>query len=394
MLTRARYGSTATFGLAGALCAVWTVRVPALADKLHLDAGQLGITVLAWGLGALVSMQVTGRLLARLGSRSVLRIVGPATAATLVLIGLAPTYLGLLVAAVVFGMTFAVLDIAMNAHAALVERAYGRPLMSGMHAGWSIGAVTGGLLGAATAYAGWSFTRAVVAFAVVGVPVALALGVSYLADPSSVRAGTTPSRVRLPRTVYLLGAIAFASFMIEGSIADWSGLYLRDTLQASEGLAALGYPVFETAMIIGRLGGDRVRTLVGDRRLLIVGGLATAGAAAFVVAAPGPGFALAAFAAVGFAVCTVVPVAFSLAGRLGPAAIARTNSIAYLGLLLGPTVIGPLADATSLRTGFVVAVVVAVALAVTARALPAGEAYGRDPAQLAVRVGALDEHAR
>ncbi|HZN73444.1 MAG TPA: MFS transporter, partial [Micromonosporaceae bacterium] len=104
MLTRARYGVTATFGLAGALAAVWTVRVPALADKLHLDPGQLGITVLAWGLGALAIMQFAGRLLTRFGSRAVLRVVGPATAATLALIGLASSYLLLLAAAVVFGM--------------------------------------------------------------------------------------------------------------------------------------------------------------------------------------------------------------------------------------------------------------------------------------------------
>ena len=374
MLTRARYGVTATFGLAGALAAVWTVRVPALADKLHLDPGQLGITVLAWGLGALAIMQFAGRLLTRFGSRGVLRVVGPATAATLALIGLASSYLLLLAAAVVFGMAFAVLDIAMNAQAAQVERAYGRPLMSGMHAGWSIGAVAGGLLGAATAYAGWSFTRAVVVFAVVGVPIAAALTVTYLADPPQP-ADTARRRERLPRVVYLLGAVAFAAFMIEGSVADWSGLYLRDTLHATEGTAALAYPLFEAAMIVGRLNGDRVRAVIGDRRLLIVGGLGTAATCALVVAAPRPGFALAAFVLVGLAVCTIIPVSFSLAGRLGPEAIARTNGLGYLGLLLGPTVIGPLADATSLRSGFTVGVVVAVALTLTARALPAGDAY-------------------
>ena len=394
LLTRARIGIMATFGLAGALCAVWTVRVPALTDKLGLDAAQLGVTVLAWGIGALISMQVTGRLLTRYGSRTVLRVVGPVTSATLILIGLAPTYPSLLLAAVVFGMTFAVLDIAMNAHAALVEQAYGRPLMSGMHAGWSIGAVAGGLLGAATAYAGWSFTQAVVVFAVVGVPIAAALGGTYLADPpapATVRAARR--RERLPMAVYLLGAVAFAAFMIEGSVADWSGLYLHDTLGATEGTAALSYPLFEAAMIIGRLTGDRVRAALGDRRLLVLGGLATAAACGLVVAAPAAGWALAAFVMLGFAVCTVVPVAFSLAGRLGPAAIARTNSIGYLGLLLGPTVIGPLADATSLRTGLAVAVVVALALALAARALPAGlgERQIGEGMQPPVRVGALHD---
>jgi MFS family permease len=394
MLTRARYGITATFGLAGALAAVWTVRVPALADKLHLDPGQLGITVLAWGIGALVIMQVTGRLLTRFGSRAVLRVVGPATAATLALIGLAPSYLLLLGAAVVFGMTFAVLDIAMNAQAARVERAYGRPLMNGMHAGWSIGAVAGGLLGAATAYAGWSFTKAVVVFAVAGVPIAVALSLTYLPDPPAAAGRFTARRGRLPRAVYLLGAVAFAAFMIEGSVADWSGLYLRDTLDATEGTAALAYPLFETAMIVGRLSGDRVRAIVGDRRLLVLAGLGTAAACALVVAAPGPGFALAAFVVLGLAVCTVIPVAFSLAGRMSPEAIARTNGLGYLGLLLGPTLIGPLADATSLRAGFTVGVVVAVVLAVVARALPAGEGYGRDRSQNAVGVGALHHDPR
>ncbi|WP_018351006.1 MFS transporter [Longispora albida] len=381
MITRARWGTTLTFALAGLLMGVWVVRIPALSDTFGLDSGQVGLTVLTWGLGALVAMQSMRGVMLRAGSDLVLRIAAPLTALSLVLIAFAPSFPVLLAAVAFYGMVFGMTDIGMNSQAVTVEQAHGGSIMNGMHAGWSFGALAGGLAGAGTAAIGMTFSQALLAAAVLGLPAALALGFTYLPDFSSrteAEAGT-PAR-KLPRTVYLIGALAFAAFLVEGSIADWSGLYLRDGLGAAEATAALGYPMFELSMIIGRLFGDKLRVRYGTRNLLIGSGVATAVVLTGLIAAPGPVAGLGAMFLAGFAICTVIPITMSLAGTAGGtqsgAAVAQVGAMGYTGLLLGPVALGFAADHSDLRTALWIVVAVAVAIAVGSRLTPAGTVTG------------------
>ncbi len=372
-LRRARIGTTATFALGASLCAVWIVRIPALVDKLHLDPSKVGVVVLFWGSGALLTMQLTRRMLVRFGTRRALRVFGPASTVTLALIGLATTYAWLLAGAVVFGMAFGVLDIAMNTQAAAIERAYDRHLMNGMHAGWSIGAIIGGIAGSVSAALHVSFGATVIGAAIIATPIAVALGPTYLAEDAQ-ELDAPVAKGRLPLVVYLVGAIGFAAFMVEGSVADWSGLYLHDNLASTEAVAALGYPAFECGALIGRLTGDQVRTSIGTRALLTSAGIATMAAFGIVLAAGWWWLGIGGFFLVGLAVATVVPLAFSIAGDILPAraaaAIAVTGTLGYTGLLLGPVAIGLLADATSLHAALFVPIVLGLAIAIGGRALP------------------------
>jgi MFS family permease len=403
-LSRARLGALLTFALAGALCAVWTVRLPALQQKLHLSDAQLGLEVLGWGVGALISMLLAGRIIGRRGSRPVLRLALPGTAVCIALIGLAPSYALLIAAGLVFGLCFGLVDVAMNTQASTVERRYGRPLMGGMHAGWSLGAVAGGLLGAATALLGFGFTGAVCLVAALSLPAILAVGPLYLTEPrwsatgarrgaeSSAESPAEPAanaqaggrssgrpgnRSRsLPLLVTLFGALVFCSYLAEGSVADWSGVYLRDSLGSTEFVAALGYPMFEACMFVGRLCSDRLTVRLGARRLLVLAGLAAAAAFAVVVLAPTPAVALIGFALVGLGVCAVTPLALSLAGAAGGAqterAIARASTMGYTGLLLGPVSIGFISAASSMHVGYAVVIGICVAIALGARFVPRG----------------------
>jgi MFS family permease len=313
VLRTARAGAVVTFMLAGLLCGSMTVRIPALSDKLGLSEGSIGITLLVWGLGALITMQSMRGVMARFGSRSILRVGAPLSAVALALLALAPTFPLLLVATGLFGMAFGAVDVAMNAQGSTVERAYGRPLMNGMHAGWCVGAISSGLLGTAAIAAGLSLTVHLTLVALVALPLMIFVSRTYLPDSVSVNARTATRR-RMPPVVYLLGVIAFCAFMVEGTIADWNGLYLRDILGAPEAVAALG-----------------------------------------------------------IAVATVSPMAMSLAGDAvanpGPA-IAQTGAMGYAGLLLGPVIIGLLSDLATLRVGLGIAVVLGVLIALAARFLP------------------------
>ncbi|UBU11979.1 MFS transporter [Nonomuraea gerenzanensis] len=378
-LRSARYGAVLTFVLAGLMVGTMTVRIPALTDKLGLSEAMVGTILLVWGLGALVTMQSMRRVMARVGSRTLLRAGGPLTALGLLGVALAPDLPLLLVAVALFGMAFGTVDVAMNAQGSAVEQAYGRPLMNGMHAGWCVGAISAGGLGSLAIAVGLPFTANVALIALVSLPALLLLGRTYLAEPPAAETAQEGRR-RMPPIVYLLGTIMFFAFMVEGTVADWNGLYLRDELGAPEAVAALGYPVFEVGMLIARLTGDRLRLRFGVRGMLTVSGVATAGFFAVVLMAPAAVVAVSAMFFVGLGVATISPLTLSLAGTAtdapGPA-IAQAGAMGYAGLLLGPVVIGFLSDATSLRTALGIGVVLGVLIAVAGRLLPR-----REPAEL------------
>ncbi|MGW6495974.1 MFS transporter [Nonomuraea angiospora] len=374
-LRSARYGAVLTFVLGGLMVGTMTVRIPALTDKLGLSEATVGAVLLVWGLGALVTMQSMRRIMARAGSRAVLRIGGPLTALGLVAVAFAPNLPSLMVAVAFFGMAFGTVDVAMNAQGSTVEQAYGRPLMNGMHAGWCVGAISAGALGSLAIAVGLPFTANVALIGLVSLPVMVLIGRTYLPEPPA--AGTaTAARRRMPPIVYLLGAIMFFAFMVEGTVADWNGLYMRNELGAPEALAALGYPVFEMGMLIARLTGDRLRTRFGVRGMLTVSGVATAGFFAVVLMAPAALVAVFAMFFVGLGVATISPLTLSLAGTAtdspGPA-IAQAGAMGYAGLLLGPVVIGFISDATTLRTALGIGVVLGVLIAAASRLLPRRE---------------------
>ncbi|MFG1822426.1 MFS transporter [Microbispora bryophytorum] len=383
-LRKAHRGAVLTFVLAGLMCGTFTVRLPALAERLRLPESSVGLTLLSWGIGALLTMQLMRVVLARIGSRGVLRAAAPLCAASLVLVAFAPSFPVLAVSAALFGMAFGAVDVGMNAQGSAVERAYGRPIMSGLHAGWCVGAISAGLLGTGAIALGLSLTAHILVVALVSVPAALALSRLHLPDPAPEADGeheagraSVPARRRLPGVVYLLGAVTFAAFMVEGVVADWNGLYLIGTLHASEAVAALGYPVFEAGMLLARLAGDRLRGRYGARGLIMFSGAATALAFLVVIAAPVTVAAVAGLFFIGLSVATISPMALSLAGTAtrepGPA-IAQASTMGYAGLLLGPVVIGFLSAAASLRLAMGVAVVLGVVITVAARLLPASRA--------------------
>ncbi|GAA4499106.1 MFS transporter [Actinoallomurus oryzae] len=380
VLSRARLGTVLTFALAGMLCGVWVSRTPALADRFGLSDGSVGVAILVWGIGAIIAMQGLRGVMARAGSAAVLRVAAPLTALSMVFVALAPSWPLLLAGVAMFGMTFGLTDIGMNAQGSAVERSYGRPVMNAMHAGWCAGAISGGLLGALSASAGLSFGQTLCGGGVLALPAALAIGRTYIPEhtaedeDSPTATARRSRRVRMPLVVYLVGALAFAAFMMEGSIADWSGLYLSRELGAGEAVGALGYPLFEAAMLTGRLVGDRLRGRLGTRRLLTYAGLGTAATVMVVVLAPVPKVALLGFFLAGLAICTVTPTTISVAGTVAPGrsagAVAQVGAMGYGGLVLGPVVIGFLSDVSSLRVGLGVAAVLGLLIAAGARYVP------------------------
>jgi predicted MFS family arabinose efflux permease len=264
--------------------------------------------------------------------------------------------------------------VAMNSQAALVEQGAGRSLMASFHGLWSLGGLTGAGLGGMVAQQGHPprvhFLVVCAALGLLAVWATRGLVRDGLQQPS-------PSRLRRPsRAVLAIGLVGALGSIVEGGIADWSGVYLRDALGTGAGFAAAGYAAYSLAMMTGRFVGDRLIDRFGRVALLRTGPALTGLALATALWWGSPRVAIVAFVFVGLGMSTVFPVAFGVAGRVRGTppgeAIAGMATMAYGGGLVGPPVIGLVAGATSLPIALWFLV-----LACGGIALMAGRAAGR-----------------
>jgi predicted MFS family arabinose efflux permease len=364
----------------GAAIANWVPRVPAVKAALGTSDGPLGLALLGLGVGAAAALLAAGRVVARFGSRPVTRAAGLALCAALLGPGLAGNLPMLALALALFGAASGLMDVAMNAHGALVERWYGRPIMSSLHGLWSVGGLVGAVTGGLAARAGWTPARH---FAVA----ALCLGVLLVAgtwrllpasmDKAPSGRGPAPRRrgsgMAWSPPLLLLGVVGFSSFFGEGSAHDWSAIYMHDVLGTSPGTAATAFAAFSLSMAIVRFGGDRLSARLGPVRLVRASGLVAAVGFGLGLLAHQPLAGVVGFALLGVGLACVVPVTFSAAGHLGGdlagVAISRVAAISYLASFAGPPVIGLVADVVGLTVALFIPVALAGVVALCARAV-------------------------
>lgn len=373
----ARRAVSAVFLVNGALFATWAVLIPSVRDRLGLSEVQVGLALLAIGLGSLVSMPLTGGWTARFGSHRVTRVAVVGCMLALALPFLMPDLLTLIVALALLGALNGALDVAMNAQGVTVEKALTRPILSRLHAYFSLGGVLGALLGAALV--GRVPILAHVGL-VVGVTTLAGLIAGRLLLPDPPAEGADPagkfpefqSRAPLSPAVLLLGGLCFLGMLAEGANYDWAALYFRDVLEVTGGGVGLGYTAFVAAMTLGRWFGDRVRTRLGDEVTVRGGALLTALGLGAALLVRDPWLAAAGFALSGLGLSNVVPVMYGLAGHaLAGRGIAQVATIGYAGFLLGPPAIGFIAG----QVGLAAALGVALAGAALVAAL-GGWAFG------------------
>lgn len=371
----ARAAVTAAFLVHGLISAVWLARIPQIKQALGLDEASLGVALLGTPVGVVLGVRCTGRIVARWGSRPVVRVAGVAAALALAPVGLAAGPGTLMAALAVLGAALGVLDVAMNAQGVAVERRWRRPLMSGLHGAWSIGSLAGALLGAGAAHLQVPVrlhlaVAAALLTAVAAVGTRGLLGASAEAPPGARKSGEGASPRPVRGVLLMLGVVGLCSFLGEGAMADWSAVYLNETLGAGAGVAGLGYAGCAVAMATARLAGDRVIAAVGPVRVLRGGGLLAAAALGGGLLSGHPMIAVLGFTLYGLGVAVVAPITFGAAGNLPgvPAAtgISWVTSIGYAGFLAGPPTIGFIAQAVGLT--WALAVPVALALLIVALA--------------------------
>ncbi|TJZ74033.1 MFS transporter [Chitiniphilus eburneus] len=363
----ARYAVATLFFVLGFNYGTWAARLPALKDKFGLDPSQVGFLLLASGLGAVFSFPVTAGVLRRLGARKACWIASALLPALLLALGLAPSYDIALLIMVAEGVVAACFNVAMNAQAVQVELRSGRAIMSRLHAVFSLGGLAAALVAAAAISL---FKPVALHFLIAAVGMWSAAwwaGQRLLPLPPEPPAAAG-LRFSLPSGAALwLGVAALCGTIIEGSMSDWSALYLKERTGASDAFAPMGLACFASAMLLARWLGDSWRTRWGSRRLLTWGGLLAGGGLGIGILVGGPIPALLAFALVGVGIAAASPCIYLAAARQGPVALAAMTTTGSVGALLGPPLIGFVAHASHLGWGLGCVALAAGVIALAAR---------------------------
>ena len=367
----ARIATLMTFFVNGAAFANWVVRIPAVRRDLNLSEGALGAALLGVAVGSLLTMPLTGWMVAKYGSRPLARVAGVLFCLVLPLPALAPNLITLALALAMIGATSGAMDVSMNAQAVAVEKHYDRPIMSSFHAVFSFGGLAGSAMGGLIAWTGMDpFQHLLLAGA--GFALVMLTLTRGMLPPSDDIVEEGPHFARPTRALAALGFIAFCVLLGEGAMADWAAVYLRDTVETGAGLAAAGYAVFSLTMAIGRLVGDRVVERFGPASVVRTGGLFGASGVTLAIAIPSTITALLGFALVGLGFAAIFPVILSTAARtpgLSPSvAIAAMATTGYFGFLAGPPIIGLAAEVTSLRGSLSIVAVLSLVVAMMAGA--------------------------
>lgn len=385
--TAARRRAVSTvFFVNGLLAAMWVAHIPVISDATGVDHGTLGGLLLLLGGCAFLGMQVCGPIIDRHGSRGVIMV----SAVTLAVASLAPVLaqtawqLGLALA--LFGFANGAIDVAMNAHAVVVEQAGNRPIMSAFHGFFSLGGLVGSGIVAVGLFLDVPVVATVAVVAVVSVAGIAATRPSLIAGrhrsadatPAPDEGSRFPAGLR--GRIVLMAAVAFALMLAEGTAYDWSALHTTERFGVGDGVGAIAFGAFSATMLVGRFLADRVTARFGPVAVVRGGAAVAAIGMVVVIAAPTPAVGIVGWAVFGIGVAGGVPQLFTAAGNVTAQPSGRVISTVvgcgYLGMLAGPAVVGFISRATTLGTALWVAVVAMAFGSLAAGVVRAGGARG------------------
>ena len=355
---KTRFSLTVYFLIIGICFGSWASRIPDIKEHLSLSEGMLGSLLLMLPLGQMTMMPFSGRIAARFGSRYVLRLALMGYVSMLVLIGHAQSSWQLALALYGFGLCGNMGNISVNTQGVQLEKLYGRSIFSALHGVWSVG----GFCGAAIGLLMMKFDIKP-AYHFISIAVFIALNNLYfqqfLLPKPAVQVELPKWRLRKPKGILLqLGIMCFCSMSVEGCMFDWTGVYFKEVIQAPGQYVSLGYALFMISMASGRFLGDCLAERFGRKRMVMSSGMMIFCGLMLMVAFPLLWISALGCVIVGFGVSTIVPLLYSSAGKLkmipSSVAIASVAGIGYFGFLMGPPMIGFIAEATGLRVSLAI----------------------------------------
>ena len=358
------------FFIAGFGVAAWAPLVPFAKTRASLDEGTLGLLLLCLGVGSIIAMPASGALVARYGCRRPLIVSTLVMCLTLPMLAVISDLTLLGGALLLFGAGLGTLDCVVNIQAVIVERASGRPMMSGFHGLFSVGGIAGA--GGVSALLSLGASPLIASLCVV----ALIAALLFYAAPSFLSyggKGDGPAFAIPHGVVLFIGILCFIVFLTEGAMLDWSAVFLTSVHGLDPSQAGLGYTAFATTMTIGRLMGDRIVQRLGNARIILFGGLLAGGGLALATLVPSWIAGIGGYALVGAGCSNIVPVLFTAVGRQKTmpehVAVPAISTLGYAGILAGPAAIGFIAHATNLSVAMLGLAGLLVAVALSGRFL-------------------------
>lgn len=358
----------ALFFLAGTAFSVWSALVPFLKLRTGVDEATLGLLLLCLGGGSLCVMPFSGLLVSRFGCRRVLTLACPMGMLCLPGLAWVDTVWGAALLIALMGALLGTMDVTMNIQSVIVEKSAGRPMLSGFHACYSMGGIAGaGLMSLFLNCRLTPLFSVVILFVLAGIALWKLL-------PHCLAKATSPTkscqgRSLPPPYILFLGLLCFIMFMTEGSVLDWSAVYLREISEADAADASLGFAAFAALQTVGRLIGDRLITKIGRMATVLSGGLLCTAVLVILSLGVSQTVAFGAFALLGLATANIIPVFFWAAGnqKLMPVegAMSAASTCGYLGVLAGPALIGFVAHAATLPLAYAMVGVLTLLVAAT-----------------------------
>ncbi|WP_097901632.1 MFS transporter [Streptomyces sp. b94] len=380
-----RYGRASlglSFGVQGVTFALLVTRIPAIQDQYGISDGLLPVFLAAVPILAGAGSVATEKVVARVRPSVVLRWAQPLVLLALLGVGAGREMWHAAVALGVFGLSVGALDASMNMLGVSLQRAYGRSIMLGFHAAYSLGGIAGASLAWVGARYDMSLLASYLPVVAVLLPAAL-IGSRWYTEgnsPQEAGAGEAGAGGGLSFKLLLpLCLVMSFAYIGDSTVSNWSAKYLQDVLGSSEQLATVPYNVYMVTTLLGRTVGDLGVRRFGAVAVVRGGSLLAAGGFVVVAVAPGAWVGMLGFTMLGFGLCVIVPQTFAAAGRMFPgnsdAAVARLNIFNYVGFLVGSPLVGALGDAWSYRGAMLVPMVLVLATLVYARS------FGAEPAR-------------
>ena len=361
------------FFISGIVGSSWASRIPDIKNKLQLSEAALGGVLFALPVGQVISMPLSGWLISRFGSRQLLIAASIFFPLTLIMIPFAATTWQLVIVLLFFGLWANLLNISMNTQAVTIESMYGRSIMASFHGLWSLAGFCGAAIGNLLVS---NSVSPLIHFSIIGVIVSVLIISSYkytLPNVANASSAKPKLFVKPDKSVLLLGLIGFCCMICEGSMADWSGIYFQNIVHSPEKFITLGYVSFMATMATGRFLGDWMITKFGVKKILQFSGALIAAGLATMILFPALITAITGCLLVGVGVSCVVPMVYGLAGKsktMSPEfALAAVSTISFLGFLLGPPMIGFIAQLSNLRWSFALIAVLGFGTTLLARRL-------------------------
>ncbi len=358
-LRRARLAVTITFIINGFTAGTFVARIPDFKRILDVSNGTLGLSLLFVSIGVFVALKPAGRNAAKFGSQPVIFWSTLALAISCILVGLLFNLQWFWFSLFIFGFAIATQDVSMNAHAVVVEQRANRRLMSVFHGMFSVGTLIGGVLGGL--FSQWEVTPMQQAMTLAGIYVIAALLIKPLFLPAEVDKHdfSTGARAKHPIIFWIFGLFGLFAAISEGAAGDWGGVLARDAFGATPFISTLPYIVFCTAMIIGRFSGDYLAHRFGASIIIATGGLISGTGLTAGLFIGGVPAIMVAWFLLGLGLSVVIPLMFSAAGTLASTkyagiiapseAVAKVSGVSYFGFVIGPPLIGFIADVIELR---------------------------------------------